>query len=370
MRPFGPTQAQGHSTHPRIRDRARRSADHRRLHGPLNSPLLPDGAVEELVRALRVHARDFPHPSYQPFESFLNSLSSAGVRRQFRFLDYLVGPAPKSRAPLLDIGSGYGLNIVLLRLLGFESVGGIEAVPGIASLSRLLIDTAGSVLGFDVGECIVHEADAECSGLRGESFECVTAIEMVSHASSFDRLLREVNRLLTPGGELLISDGNNLSCPSCRRLRRRQWSAARADELRQRVAFISENFPSVDEQAVASFALHTELYSKDMVLAEVSRALCDDHMPMALYFDGNAPVFFETGQWIERGFFPAELEADLRGYGFDACARAYVGAARGAPFALADRVVNLPPPRLRFLARPSFVRRGTKTGDPTYLVGC
>ena len=330
--------------------------------------MLADGAVEELVGTLRARARDFPSPEYQPFEAFLDSLTSAGVRRHVRFLDRLVGPTPKSHTSLLDIGSGYGLNIVLLRLLGFDSVCGIEVVPSIASLSRLVIETAGAVLGVDVTACAVYETDAECCGLPSESFDGVTAIEMISHVPSLDRLLREVNRVLAPGGDLIIADGNNLSCPSCRRLRRRWWREARARQLPQRVAFIRESFPSLDEHTVASFALHTELYSKDRVLVEVGRALHDDHMPMALDLGYNAPVFFETGLWVERGFFPADLVADLRGYGFEANARVYVGAARGTPFALADRLVNLLPDRVRFLVRGSFVCHATKTGSPTYLV--
>lgn len=332
------------------------------------SRLLADGAVEELVAALRARAYDHEQPTYQPFDAFLTSLSSAGVRRHLRFLDHLVKPIPKSGASLLDIGSGYGLNIVLLRLVGFESVCGIEVVPGIASLSRVLIEAAGDVLGVDVGACAIYEANAERTGLPNESFDCVTAMEIISHTPSLDRLFREINRVLIPGGELIISDGNNVSCPSCRRTRLRNWSKTRAKELPERVAFIRKRFPSLDKHAVATFALHTELYSKEMVLVEVGRALGDDSLPMAVYVGGSAPVYFETGLWDERGFRPAELVADLRGYGFEARARVYVGAARAAPFAVADRVVNLLPNRLRFLMRPSFLCHATKIGTPTYLV--
>jgi SAM-dependent methyltransferase len=334
----------------------------------VDSRLISDGAVEELVAELHARAYGRRYPSYQPFQPFLSRLSTAEVRHHLLFLDHLVGPIPRAGTSLVDMGSGYGLDILLLRLLGFESVCGIEVVPDIAVLSRLLLQAAKDVLGVDVGGCTVYEADAERTGLPAGSFDRVTAIEMISHSPSLDRLFREMNRLLAPGGELIISDGNNLSCIPYRLWLRRKWQETRARELPQRVAYIREHFPSLAEHAAATLALHTELYSRDTVLVEIARALEDDILPMALYDPGNAPIYFETGLWDERGFFPAELAESLRGYGFDARVRVYLGAGRGEPFAVADRIANLLPDRLRFLLRANFICRATKTGPPSYLV--
>jgi SAM-dependent methyltransferase len=334
----------------------------------VDSHVIPDGAVDELVAELHARAGHRRYPSYQPFRPYLDSLSTAGVRQHLQFLDYLVGPSPRTGISLLDVGSGYGLDLLLLRLLGFESVCGIEIVPDIAALSRLLLQAAGDVLGVDVGACTVEEADAERTGLPAGSFDRVTAIEMISHTPSLDRLLREMNRLLTPGGVLIISDGNNLSCTPYRLWLARKWQETRDRELPQRVACIQEHFPLLDEQAAVTLALHTELYSRERMLVEIARALEDDILPMALYTPGQAPIYFETGLWDERGFYPAELVESLRGYGFDACARTYLGAGRGGPFVMADRIANMLPDRVRFLMRPNFICYATKTGEPTYLV--
>jgi hypothetical protein len=167
---------------------------------------------------------------------------------------------------------------------------------------------------------------------------------------------------------LVISDGNNFGCRYYRKAQRKEWERIREQELPYRVAFIREQFPDIDPEYAASLALHTELYSREATATIVAQAIQARQLPMSLYFPGNPPVYFETGVWVERAFYPPDLVRLLHGYGFDAFARIYVGGARGALHALVERMANRLPDRLAFALRPSFRCYGRKISPPSYLI--
>lgn len=323
--------------------------------------------VAELAKHLRETLHD-ESPSYQPLEPFLASLTPAHVLQQLRFLEHVFRPVGVGKGSLLEVGSGYGFNLLYLAHLGFRTCHGIEIVPSIFSLSRKVLAAAPRFLDRDLSGCEVFEGDAERTSFEDGSYDRVLAIEMISHSPSIDRLLRETNRLLAPDGIFVISDGNNIGCRSYRRVRFKKWAAVRERELPLRVAFIRRKFPDVGPQGAASLALHTELYSREALLAIIPQTVEGGPLPMALHAPGTAPVYFDTGVWDEAAFYPPSFRHDLRGYGFKASVRIYAGGGRTAVYALAERLVNMLPDRLRFTVRPTFLCYARKVGPPTYLV--
>lgn len=112
--------------------------------------------------------------------------------RLSRMVDLVVSAAPAST---LDVGCGGGLLLDRLAergLTGLHGVDVFEDVAGPAWTYTLADVTAG--LPYD---------DA--------SFECVVAGEVIEHVPDPDALLREVRRVLVPGGTFVVSTPNMVS---------------------------------------------------------------------------------------------------------------------------------------------------------------
>jgi 2-polyprenyl-3-methyl-5-hydroxy-6-metoxy-1,4-benzoquinol methylase len=95
----------------------------------------------------------------------------------------------------LDVGCGVGEFMVMMREMGFC----VEGIDG----NREQIDIVAS-MGFE-GKV----ADLE-DGLPypEESFRLVTCLELIEHVARARELLREIRRVLCPGGYLLLSTPN------------------------------------------------------------------------------------------------------------------------------------------------------------------
>ncbi len=92
---------------------------------------------------------------------------------------------------ILDVGCGTGANLVLLSQYG--AVTGADAYPAALEFCRRR--------GFsDLRLCPVEQLD-----FPDESFDLVTAIELLEHLEDDVRGLRECFRVLRPGGRMLIT---------------------------------------------------------------------------------------------------------------------------------------------------------------------
>ena len=103
---------------------------------------------------------------------------------------------------VLDIGCGWGYNLLLLGSNGFESIG-IDIVSNDFLAARRIADA---------NEEVLHLAQADASALPfGEgSFDAVTSVETFEHIYDRDRVeaVREIFRALRPGGTLSMSTPN------------------------------------------------------------------------------------------------------------------------------------------------------------------
>jgi SAM-dependent methyltransferase len=88
---------------------------------------------------------------------------------------------------VLDVGCAFGWSLDAARLAGFET-GGVEVSAHAARSAAERHDVRSSTALFDAG-----------------SFDLVTMIDVIEHVRDPLALLREVRRVLRPGGRLAIT---------------------------------------------------------------------------------------------------------------------------------------------------------------------
>lgn len=93
---------------------------------------------------------------------------------------------------LLDIGCGTGFIIDIAKHL-YEEVHGIDATEEM--ISKVKVDTDNITLHHGIAEELPFEND---------SFDVVTAYSFIHHLYNYTDVLKEVNRVLKPGGTFYI----------------------------------------------------------------------------------------------------------------------------------------------------------------------
>ncbi|MBI3893133.1 MAG: methyltransferase domain-containing protein [Candidatus Wallbacteria bacterium] len=105
-----------------------------------------------------------------------------------------------SRGRLLDVGAGHGTLATAASSLGFDVTAADLASPDRSRQN-------GSV-GW------VRANAAVSLPFRGDSFDVVTCVEVIEHVEDQFQLVREVVRVIRPGGLLLLSTPNVLNLAS------------------------------------------------------------------------------------------------------------------------------------------------------------
>ena len=114
-----------------------------------------------------------------------------GRRKLFRrMIDDLV---PKLSWKVLDVGTSTGTNLRLLNNMGFEDVTGLDLNP------EAIQFCAEKGLGD------VKLGDIENLPFENETFDLVLATDIIEHVDDDARAVRELQRVLAPGGKLLIT---------------------------------------------------------------------------------------------------------------------------------------------------------------------
>lgn len=110
-------------------------------------------------------------------------------------------PTIETDAPqLIDIGCGTGANLPMLR----EAVGPKGAVFGL-DFSPLALQWARTEGGIEGGQIHLSQGDALSLPLRDNCADIVTMLDVLEHLSDDGTALREVRRILKPGGALILS---------------------------------------------------------------------------------------------------------------------------------------------------------------------
>ena len=103
---------------------------------------------------------------------------------------------------LLDVGCGDGTYT--MRLAGaFEQIDAIDIQTDRLAMFRQRLADEPAADKITVRELSVTELD-----YPDRTFDLVTAIEVVEHVADLDRALRQVHRVLTPGGRFALTTPN------------------------------------------------------------------------------------------------------------------------------------------------------------------
>lgn len=120
----------------------------------------------------------------------LPPLRSVRTRATFR-LDVLLHPYVEGGS-LLEVGCGSGMYLDLMRALGWRRVVGVD-------ISYKAIQQAKDVLDIEA-----YCGNLEDPQLEGNSFDAVSLSHTLEHVPDPMAFLREVNRLMRPGGRLAV----------------------------------------------------------------------------------------------------------------------------------------------------------------------
>jgi SAM-dependent methyltransferase len=100
---------------------------------------------------------------------------------------------PARSEPVLDIGTGTGANLRMLQVQGHNNVVGL--------------DMSDAAIGYCASKGLgtVKKGDICDLPFPNSAFSFVFATDVIEHVDEDEKALREIRRVLTPGGKVLIS---------------------------------------------------------------------------------------------------------------------------------------------------------------------
>ena len=115
-------------------------------------------------------------------------------------------PLCEGDGPVLDLGCGAGMLIAALAVEGRKAIG-IDVSMTWLVIAKRLISHFG-------GEPVLAAALGESLPLRKESLGAVISLDVIEHVRDPDAYLREIDRVMRPGGQVALSTPNRFSLTS------------------------------------------------------------------------------------------------------------------------------------------------------------
>jgi SAM-dependent methyltransferase len=272
------------------------------------------------------------------------------VRAKLQLVELVGGVQGKV---VVDAGSGFGMVSNLLASWGAERVYSIELhEPMARSHGRLNAAHFAQLAGR-----VMHvRGDTSHMPLRSGIADVVLSIEAISHYYDVDGFLDECTRVLRPGGQLVVSDGNNGANPRIRAYTIALWQRLELGPegpfgehvvpepmIRRRERVLRQGFPGLPEARVRELAEVTSGMDRAQITRAVTAHLAGGPPPASPYRYGQLPRDPEWGYVMERLFDPKELAASLERRGFEARAVPHYGGAVNDWVYTANRVLRTIP---------------------------
>jgi SAM-dependent methyltransferase len=238
---------------------------------------------------------------------------------------YILKTTGAEKGAVLDLGCGFGMMAIVLRLLGAEEVVGCDAnTEKIDLFSRLL-----SYLDGQVNNVRPILGDSSRMEYPDGSFDVVLANEVLSHVKDLEGSISEAYRVLKPGGRLMIRDGNNSLFLPGRLQRRKFWKRVEEGpvdpswfrgtdivlpfgEVRKRM--ITEKFPNMSIPTAEKLSRMTVGMYGNQILDAAKEFEETGRMPSRPEFRFRNPV---TGEYPENEINPFRFRTFLKTKGFD-----------------------------------------------------
>lgn len=256
------------------------------------------------------------------------------VRAKQQLLDLTSGIAGKV---VVDVGAGFGMVSNLFALWGAKRVISVEVhTPMVHTHARINAEY------FPELKSRVHHVHGDASHLavRSGSADMVFSIEAISHYFDVDGFLDEAARVLRPGGQLVVSDGNNGANPAVRRFLVNYWERLEngpegpfgtevvPEPMRmRRERVVHQNFPELSAVRVGEMARLTSGMDRAQIVDAVGAHLRGGAPPASPYARGQLPRDPEWGYVMERHFDGRDLAARIERRGFTARAIPHFGGA-------------------------------------------
>jgi SAM-dependent methyltransferase len=105
----------------------------------------------------------------------------------------------------VDLGCGSGYALIMMKLMGFKRVTGIDISDRMLATARELLNKHGLA-----NEVELYKADAQnLTMISSGSVDVCIALGLVEYLDDDEHLLREINRILTTGGTAIIQMRNH-----------------------------------------------------------------------------------------------------------------------------------------------------------------
>ncbi len=244
---------------------------------------------------------------------------------------------------ILEVGSGHGFTCTFFALLGAREVHGMDVMPSAIQVAEEVKRRVDPSLPVNF-----RMADA-ARGLPYDdaAFDVVLLIETLSHVVMADlgAFLREIVRVVRPGGLLYLSDGNNARSGRRRRQNYRIWE--RFDQgpptqggetvyshrigtpytsLRRQMAL--KAVPSLSEMEAGRIAERTFRFTETAVGEAARRYAFLGEWPSSPFRRRVCPIDPVHGMYIEQLIDPLEVRRQLNSAG---CDEVYCGPRRRLP---------------------------------------
>lgn len=284
-----------------------------------------DGIIGEYAKVVE-YCRTHHVPEHMLYQSerFLN-----GGWQMYQ--NYVIDriPVDLTGKVVVDFGCKFGHLTPLLVARNVESVVNIDVVDE-------YLELGDEVFGKLYPNVSFVKSDQGYVPLQPKRVHVVIMNEVISHISGtlLETVYMEIGRILSVGGLVFISDGNNLSYPGYfngRLIRLYDlWengpdgSKMDGDEVTKsyltlRRETIQRRHPGLDQERVEYLAKNTSGLFGDYLLKTIDRYVETGDLIRRPYRRGVCPTNPDpSGAVMERGFDPAEVEHALRRHGFEA----------------------------------------------------
>jgi demethylmenaquinone methyltransferase/2-methoxy-6-polyprenyl-1,4-benzoquinol methylase len=165
---------------------------------------VPAEAKKPMVRAV--------FESVAPRYDVMNDLMSLGVHRIWKRI-YVTALDPRPHRTLLDLAGGTG-DISFLWLEG----GGGPAILSDINPAMLAVGRERAIGRGHVRDLSILAADAECLPLPDRSVDTVSMAFGLRNCTDKPAVLREIRRVLKPGGRFLCLEFSKLQIPALEKL--------------------------------------------------------------------------------------------------------------------------------------------------------